>query len=139
MAPGETRAGRTLFRVMVDRPTEATLEPVDPSHFYVRPVVAADRRHVLLFVNHLAPRPEFILDTRERGCWQPFLKDMEGIFRGDIIGDRFFAITDDGASGGRLIAIPLATPTQRHTWQEVIPPSTDVLANLLAIGDRAVV
>ena len=139
MDPADIRAGRTLFRVMVDRPTEAMLEPVEPSHFYVRPVVAADRRHVLLFVNHLAPRPEFILDTRETGCWKPFLNDMEGIFRGDIVGDRFFAITDDGASGGRLVSIPLATPTRRQTWQEVIPPSAAVLANLLSVGDRAVV
>ena len=139
MDPADIRAGRTLFRVMVARPTRAELEPVEPSHFYVRPMVAADRRHVLLFVDHLAPRPEFILDTRASGCWQPFLKDMEGIFRGDIVGDRFFAITDDGASSGRLVAIPLATPTQKQTWQEVIPPSTAVLANLLAVGDRVVV
>jgi len=139
MDPADIRAGRTLYRVMVDRPTRATLEPVEPSHFYVRPMVAADRRHILLFVDHLAPRPEFILDTCDSGCWQPFLKDMPGIFRGDIVGDRFFAITDDGASVGRLVAIPLATPTQRQTWQEVIPPSTAVLANLLAVGDRAVV
>jgi prolyl oligopeptidase len=138
MDPADIRSGRTLFRVMIDRPTEATLEPVEPSHFYVRPMVAADRRHVLLFVDHLAPRPEFILDTHT-GSWKPFLKDVEGIFRGDIVGDRFFAITDDGASGGRLVAIPLATPTQKETWQEVIQPSDAVLANLLAIGDRAVV
>ena len=139
MDAADIRAGKTLFRVRIDRPTQATLELVEPSHFYVRPWVAADRRHVLLFVNHLAPRPEFILDTRETGCWQPFLKDMEGIFRGDIVGDRFFAIIDDGASGGRLVAIPLATPTRRQTWQEVIPPSNAVLANLVAVGDRAVV
>jgi len=135
----DIKAGRTLFRVMLDKPTQATLEPVEPSHFYVRPMVAADRRHVLLFVNHLAPRPEFILDTQGSGSWKPFLKDMEGIFRGDIVGDRFFAITDDGASGGRLVSIPLATPTQKETWQEVIPPSAAVLANVLAVDDRAVV
>ena len=139
MDPPDIRAGRTLFRVMLDHPTQATLEPVEPSHFYVRPMVAADRRHVLLFVNHLAPRPEFILDTQGTGLWKPFLKDVEGIFRGDIVGDRFFAITDDGDSGGRLVSIPLSTPSQRDTWQEVIPPSDAVLANILAVGDRAVV
>lgn len=135
----DIRAGRTLYRVRVDDPTRATLEDVHPSHFYARPVVAADRRHVLLFVNHLAPSPEYILDTHDAGAWQPFLKGVDGIFRGDIVGDRFFAITDDGAARGRLIAIPLATPTQRETWQEVIPPSDDVLANVLSVGDRAVV
>jgi len=139
MDPADIRAGRTLYRVMIERPTEATLEPVEPSHFYVRPMVAADRRHVLLFVDHLAPRPEFILDTQGTGSWKPFLKDAKGIFRGDIVGDRFFAITDDGASGGRLVSIPLSTPSRTETWQEVIPPSGAVLANLLAVGDRAVV
>src|SRR4051812_17749359 len=37
MDPVDLQAGRTLFRVMIDRPTEAILEPVQPSHFYVRP------------------------------------------------------------------------------------------------------
>lgn len=138
MDPADIAANRTLYRVMVDRPAEATREMVEPSHFYVRPVVA-DGRHVLLFANHLAPRPEFILDTQGDGVWRPFLKDVEGIFRGDIVGDRFFTIIDDGASGGRLVSIPLATPTLTETWQEIIPPSDAVLANVLAVGDRAVV
>lgn len=135
----DIRARKALYRVMVDRPTEALIEDVDPSHFYARPMVAADKRHILLFVDHLAPNPEYILDTQGDPVWRPFLRGVSGIFRGDIVGDRFFAITDDGAPRGRLIAIPLATPTQRETWQEVIPPSTDVLANLLAVGERAVV
>lgn len=134
----DIRAGKTLYRVMLDHPDRATLEDVDPSHFYVRPVVAADQRHVLLFVNHLAPKPEFLLDTQGEQVWRLFLKDVDGIFRGDIVGDRFFAITDDGAPRGRLVAIPLATPALRETWQEVVPGSHDVLANVLAVGDRAV-
>ncbi|MFV3074955.1 prolyl oligopeptidase family serine peptidase [Niveispirillum fermenti] len=139
MDPADIAANRTLFRVMIGRPAEAVHERVEPSHFYVRPVVAADGRHVLLFANHLAPRPEFILDTQGDGVWKPFLRDVEGIFRGDIVGDRFFTIIDDGASGGRLVSIPLACPAQTETWQEIIPPSDAVLANVLAVGDRAVV
>ena len=38
-----------------------------------------------------------------------------------------------------MVAIPLATAHPRETWQEVIPPSADVLANVLAVGERAVV
>lgn len=139
MDPADIRAGKTLYRVMLDCPGEALLEPLDTSHFYARPMVAADRRHVLLFVNHLAPRPEYILDTHAGGSWQPFLRDQTGIFRGDIVGDRFFAITDDGGTDARLVAIPLATPTRRDTWQEVLPPSSAVLANVMSVGDRAVV
>lgn len=138
MDPADISAGKTLFRVLIDKPTEARREPIEPSHFYVRPVVAGDGRHVLLFVDHLAPRPEFILDTQGAGLWRPFLKNVEGIFRGDIVGDRFFAITDDGAPRGRLVSIPLATPTQCETWDEIVPTSDDVLANVVAVGDRAV-
>uniref|UniRef100_B0SVN0 prolyl oligopeptidase n=1 Tax=Caulobacter sp. (strain K31) TaxID=366602 RepID=B0SVN0_CAUSK len=137
--PADISAGKTLFRVMVEDPKVARLEAVEPSHFHVRPVVGGDQRHVLLFVNHLAPRPEYILDTQSKGAWRPFLKDVEGIFRGDIVGDRFFAITDDGAPRGRLVSIPLATPTRRETWKEIIPPSDSVLANVLSVGDRVVV
>lgn len=139
MDAADIGAGKTLFRVRVECPQVAQVEQVEPSHFYVRPVVAADRRHVLLFVNHLAPKPEFILDTQGAGTWQPFLKDVQGIFRGDIVGDYFFAITDDGAPRGRMVAIPLATPARRETWKEVVPPSDDVLANVIAVGERAVV
>ncbi|MES1971064.1 MAG: prolyl oligopeptidase family serine peptidase [Pseudomonadota bacterium] len=139
MDPADISANKTLFRVLVDNPTEARLEAVTPSHFYVRPVVAGDDRHILLFVNHLAPRPEFILDTQGDGFWQPFLNDAQGIFRGDVVGDHFFAITDDEAPRGRLISIPLATPRRRETWQEIVPPSENVLANVLAVGERAVV
>jgi prolyl oligopeptidase len=139
MDPAAIGAGKTLFRVLVQSPQTAQLEPVEPSHFYVRPVVAADRRHVLLFVNHLAPRPEFILDTQGSATWRPFLKDVKGIFRGDIVGDHFFAITDDVAPRGRMVAIPLATADDPRTWQEVIPPSQNVLANVIAVAERVVV
>lgn len=138
MDPADMRARRTLHRVSIDHPNEATPEDVDPSHFYVRPVVAGDARHVLLFVNHLAPTPEFILDTQGDKVWRPFLKGVDGIFRGDIAGDYFFAITDDEAPRGRLVAIPLATPADRATWKEVIPASDNVLGNVLAVGDRLV-
>jgi prolyl oligopeptidase len=138
MDAADIRVGRTLYRVKLDDPNQASREPVEPSHFYVRPMVATDQRHILLFANHLAPKPEFILDTRGDEGWRSFLKDVPGIFRGDIIGDRFVAITDDGAPRGRLVSIPLATPTQRETWQEIIAPSSDVLANLLVVGERIV-
>jgi prolyl oligopeptidase len=131
-------AGKTLYRVSIDRPGEAVLEDVAPSHPYARPVVAADDRHILLFANHLAPRPEYIFDTQGAGTWQPFLKDVPGIFRGDIVGDHFFAITDDVASRGRMVAIPLATPTRKDTWREIVAPSEDFLANVVAVGERAV-
>ena len=133
-----TKGKGSLIRLNLDQPTQPIDQEVGFEHPVARPVTSADGRHVLLSVDHLAPRPEFILDTKGDGTWRPFLKGMPGIFRGDILGDRFIAITDDGAPRGRLVSIPLATPTRRDTWEEIVPASEDVLSTVLVTGGRAV-
>lgn len=127
-----------LYRLYLDRPAEVTAEDVRADHPVVRPITAADRRHILLSVDHLAPRPHFILDMEKDDGWRPFLKDATGIYRGDILGDNFLAITDDGAPTGRLVSIPLATPNDRDTWKEIVPASDNVLAFVMVTGERAV-
>jgi len=47
-------------------------------------------------------------------------------------------VTTDGAACGRLVSIPLATPTDRSTWKELVPGSQNVLATLLVV-DRHLV
>ena len=133
-----TKGKASLFRLNLDQPTQPIEQTVDISHPVARPGASSDGRHVLLWVDHLAPRVEYILDTLGDNTWQPFLKGVPGIFRGDILGDRFIAITDDGAPCGRLISIPLATPTQRDTWKEIVPASDNVLSTVLVTGGRAV-
>ncbi|MBE1529927.1 prolyl oligopeptidase [Sphingopyxis sp. OAS728] len=128
----------SLYRVDLGDPSAVRAEDVRVDHPVARPILCADRRHIVLAVDHLAPRLDYILDTQSNAGWQPFLKGVPGIFRGDILGDNFLAITDDGAPRGRLVAIPLATPTQRETWKEIIPPSDNVLAFVMVTGDRAV-
>lgn len=128
----------SLHRVNLADPSAVTAEDLRVDHPVARPILCADRRHIVLAVDHLAPRLDYILDTQGDAGWQPFLKGVPGIFRGDILGDNFLAITDDGAPRGRLVAIPLATPTQRETWKEIIPPSDNVLAFVMVSGDRAV-
>ncbi|WP_447762791.1 prolyl oligopeptidase family serine peptidase [Sphingopyxis panaciterrae] len=133
---------RPLYRVTLDQPGTVTAEDVTADHPVVRPIMCADRRHIVLSVDHLAPHLDYILDTQDiaggNGGWRPFLKGIPGIFRGDILGDHFLAITDDGAARGRLVSIPLATPTQRETWKEIVPASDNVLAFVMVTGDRAV-
>ncbi len=129
--------GSKLFRLTLDNPTQPTTESVTFDHPVARPVLAANGRHILLFIDHLAPRPHFIMDTQGDGIWQPFLKDVSGIFRGDILGDNFIAITDDDAPLGRLVSIPLATPTQRETWTDIVPASDNLLGSVLVTGGRA--
>jgi prolyl oligopeptidase len=128
----------SLIQLDLDKPTEPTTPSIEFRHPVCRPMASADGRHVLLFVDHLAPRPDFILDTKGDRTWRPFLRDVPGIFRGDIIGDNFIAITDDGAPCGRLVSIPLASPTARDTWKELVPASENVLGTLVVRGERAV-
>lgn len=127
-----------LYRIMLDAPATATAEAVAVDHPVARPILCADGRHIVLALDHLAPRLDYILDTQGDAGWRPFLKGIPGIFRGDILGDHFLAITDDGAPRGRLVSIPLATPTKRETWKEIIPASDNVLAFVTVSGDRAV-
>jgi prolyl oligopeptidase len=104
---------------------------ISHSMMWVRP--ASDGKHLLMIADHLNPRPEFIREEGRGGAWLPFLKGETAQFRGDVIGDRYYAITNDGAACGRLVSIPLATPKDRGTWKELIPGSTDVLATLLVV------
>jgi prolyl oligopeptidase len=60
------------------------------------------------------------------------------MFRGDVLGDSFIAITDDGAARGRLVSIPLSTPTDRGTWREIVPGSENMLGQVVVTAGRAV-
>jgi prolyl oligopeptidase len=131
-------SGSSLFRLSLEAPTAPAVEPIELDHPIIRPMASADGRHVILFVDHLAPRPHYILDTQGDGTWKPFLRHVPGIFRGDVVGDNFIAITDDGAPRGRMVAIPLATPTARETWKEIVPGSDDTLMTVVAVGGRIV-
>jgi prolyl oligopeptidase len=92
---------------------------------------------VLVFADHMEPRPHFICDTAT-GAWRPFLRDEPGMFRGTVVGGRFVAITGDGAPRGRLVSIPLDTPADRETWRELVAASDVVLASVAAVGDHLV-
>ena len=99
---------------------------------------ASDDRHFLVCADHLNPRADFIRDDRQGGAWLPFLDGETAQFRGDIIDDHYYAVTDDDAPCGKLVAIPLATPKDRSTWKVLLQGSKDVLATLIVV-DRHLV
>jgi len=125
-----------VYRYLLGKAPVTEAEALDLRHPVARPMAAADGRHMLVFVDHLYPRPDFILEIG--GPWRPFLKDLPGMFRGDILGNRFIAITDDGAPRGRLVSIPLESPTQRETWQEWVPAGDNVLVTVMVMAERVV-
>jgi len=94
---------------------------------------SADGKHMLMIADHLNPRPEYIREEAAGGAWRPFLQGETALFRGDIIGDRYYAVTNEGAPCGRLVSIPLASPKDRSTWKELVPGSDNVLATLIVV------
>jgi prolyl oligopeptidase len=127
-----------VYRYCLGAPPPTQPEPLELRHPVVRPMAAADGRHIFVYLDHLHPRPDFIRSLADDGDWRPFLKGIPGMFRGDILGERFVAITDDLASRGRLVSIPLSTPMQRETWQELVPASDAVLVAVMVVGQRIV-
>ena len=127
-----------IFRHIIGEPPASRPEPLDFDHPICWPMSTGRDRYVLVYSDHLNPRPDYIRENGREGAWRAFLKGVPGMFRGVVQGDRFVAITDDGAPRGRLVSIPLATPARRETWCELIPATDGVLASVVAVGDRLV-
>ena len=135
--PGDFTATR-VYRQIVGAEPVVEAEGFEPCHPFLFPRQASDNKHVFIVSNHTNPKPDYIRDETKGGAWQPFLKGETAFFRGDIIGDRYYAVTDDGAPGGRLVSIPLATPRDRSTWKELVPGTQNVLGTLLVVDDLLV-
>jgi prolyl oligopeptidase len=100
------------------------------------PSVSPDGRYAM--IHDAGSRPHYIKNLTEDSDWKPFLQDIPGIFRGALMDDQFVAVTDDGAPNGRVVAIPLATPTDRGTWTELVPPGDAVLFAITPVGQRLI-
>ena len=83
--------------------------------------------------------PVAMMDLRTgEEVWRPFLDKTDGNVAGHVIGDRYFAMTDIGATRGRIVAIPLdsTTPNDPSTWEEIVPESDAVISGLRPVGDK---
>ncbi|HKY89480.1 MAG TPA: prolyl oligopeptidase family serine peptidase, partial [Nevskiaceae bacterium] len=134
--PSDVGQYRVYLQILGDAPATRP-EDFEPCHPFVWAKVAADKKHVFIIANHTNPKPDYLREGSD-GAWRPFLKGETAFFRGDVIGDRYYAVTDDGAPCGRLVSIPLATPQDRSTWKEVVPGSANVLATLLVVDEHLV-
>jgi prolyl oligopeptidase len=125
-----------VFRHDLGRSPSRVPEPLELSQPISWPASSGDGRCILVYSDHMAPRPEYIREGD--GPWRPFLRGVRGTFRGVVVRDRFVAITDDGASRGRVVSIPLGSPADRRSWRELVPGSDAVLASLALVGERLV-
>ena len=58
-------------------------------------------------------------------------------FRGEAIGDKYFAMTNNNAPNFKIVVIDLINPTKEN-WQEIIPESKDILDGFQIINGRIV-
>jgi prolyl oligopeptidase len=136
--PAAMHEGSRIYRHILGAAPTTEPENYEPSADTTWVRATSDGRHMLLTADHLNPRPDYIRDETTNQGWRPFLDGETAQFRGDIIGDHYYAITSDGAPCGRIVAIPLATPKDRTTWKELLPGSTDVLGTLIAVDGKLV-
>jgi len=127
-----------VFRQVLRAAHVTNPEDIELSHPLMWVQRASDNKHMLIYADHLNPRPDFIRDESKGGPWQPFLNGETSQFRGDIIGGYYYAITNDEAPNGKLVAIPLVTPKDRGTWKVLLPDTTSVLATLIVVDEHLV-
>ena len=125
-----------IFRFHLGEAPPHRAEQLDINDPVLMPRLTHDGRFLMVMAGLVQPRPYYLLDTKDAdGLFAPFLNDLAGKFKGDIVGDQYICVTDDGAPRGRVISIPLRTPRDRSSWRQLVPESdvliTDVVAVLL--------
>lgn len=101
----------------------------------VWPILSSDGSTLAAVVDHLAPRPQALLDVTGAGAdWVPFLPPGPGAYQGEVIGDEYVALCTEDAPRGRVVAIPLSSPQDRSSWRELVPQTDRVLRNLARLG-----
>lgn len=86
-----------------------------------------------------SPVPVAVRDLREPAAgWRPFVTGCTGTVAGHVVGDRYVAVTDIGAARGRVVAIPLDSPTPADpaTWAELVPEGPTVLRALTPVAEH---
>jgi prolyl oligopeptidase len=134
-----------VYTHLIGQPASAIPESVPPSTApMLTPMISKDGRFAFLIGDPLAYRPIFIKNLAAGTGWEPFLQDLPEQFSGgDVVGDELITVTSHQAPRGRIVAIPLATPTDTTTWRELVPQSDAVLTamttTMVVDGDRLVV
>jgi prolyl oligopeptidase len=102
---------------------------------YALVTISTDGRYAVAHYGLMTPSPIAVRDLRE-SAWRPFVSDIAGTVAGHVIGDRYVAVTDVGAPRGRVVAIPIDSPTPNDptTWKEIVPESAAVIRTLTPVA-----
>jgi prolyl oligopeptidase len=106
---------------------------------YVGVLVSRCGRWAIAMERMLTPVPVAIRDlARPDARWGPFVTRVEGLLAGHVVGDRYLALTNVGASRGRIVAVDLDAPDPNDPagWTEIVAESEAVLRSIQPVGER---
>jgi prolyl oligopeptidase len=128
-----------LFRFHLGEAPPHRAEPLEINDPVLMPRFTHDARFLMVMAGLVQSRPYYLLETKDPdGPFVPFLKDVPGKFKGDIVGDQYICVTDDGAPRGRVLSIPLQTPGDRSSWRQLVAESDVLMTDIMAVGERLV-
>jgi len=137
-APDTEVAQKYIWFHRIGSPPPSEPEQVPAREIFVYPQISPDGRWVVQHASEIETRPDQLLD-RETGEWRPFLLNRPGVFIGEFVGDEYIAITSDGASNGRIVAIPVDAGDQPERWRELVAEGDGVLRDVRVVAGRLVV
>jgi len=126
----------TIVRYQLGQPAPTGHEGAPEGLLFPYPVVSPDGRIVGTRCGNTEPRLEHV--RIDGGEWTPFLRDVPGCHGGVFHDDAYLAVVDDQHPRGRLVSIPVTTPTEQSTWTELVPEGDDVLRWVRVVDGRIV-
>lgn len=105
---------------------------------YTLIAASSDGRYLIAHHGLMRPSPIAILDlTESNPSWRPFITDIEETVAGHVVGGRLIAVTEVDGPRGRIVAIPLDTPTPNNpsTWTELVAESEAVIRTVTPVGN----
>jgi prolyl oligopeptidase len=102
--------------------------------------ISEDGRYLLLtvFYGSACDKSEvYFQDLKAGGPIVPVVTTVDGCFQGDIAGDTLYLQTNWKAPKWRIVAVPLAAPSQDH-WKEIVPEGESRLEDFRLAGGKIV-
>lgn len=121
----------------VEPPAQEPIPALLPIHAI--PTISRDGRWVALLTYPAAYtfRLWWVLDRAE-GTWREAVPVGDQQCSGVVVGNRYLAVTTEGAPRGRLVAVPLTGGGRADDWEVLRPECDEVLVDVRLVGSNLV-
>jgi prolyl oligopeptidase len=100
--------------------------------------ISPDGRWLAFHVSYMPTRTDVILMDRTTGLRRVVVEGEEATTWCQIVGDRLYAVTNLGASRGRVVSADLARPEAAH-WSTIVAESAAVIEGAVVAGGSLIV